>query len=94
MRHSKGGPAASGDEILSATIIVSGASNWMTPYHDRMPVLLAPESFDGWLDGSLGPKALRPAAGGRERFARVDRVEPGQPDGSRRRRSDDRRALG
>ena len=53
---------ASGDEVLSATIIVSGASEWMTPYHDRMPVLLAPESFDGWLDGSLGPEALRPAA--------------------------------
>ena len=53
---------ASGDEVLSATIIVSGASAWMTPYHDRMPVLLAPESFDGWLDGSLGPEVLRPTA--------------------------------
>ena len=40
---------ASGDEVLSATIIVSGASEWMTPYHDRMPVL-------------LGPEALKPAA--------------------------------
>jgi putative SOS response-associated peptidase YedK len=35
-----------------ATIIVSGASAWMTPYHDRMPVLLEPEDFDAWLDGS------------------------------------------
>lgn len=26
---------------MSGTIIVSGASEWMTPYHDRMPVLLA-----------------------------------------------------
>ena len=33
----------------------------MTPYHDRMPVLLGAEDFDGWLDGSLGPEALKPA---------------------------------
>ena len=52
----------SGEELLSCTIVVSGASAWMTPYHDRMPVLLQPESFDGWLDGSLGADALRPAA--------------------------------
>ena len=25
------------DEVISATIIVSGASAWMAPYHDRMP---------------------------------------------------------
>ena len=53
---------ASGDEVLSATVIVSGASAWMTTYHDRMPVLLGAEDFDGWLDGSLGPEALKPAA--------------------------------
>ncbi len=53
---------ASGDEVLSATIIVSGASEWMTPYHDRMPVLLGVDYFDGWLDGTLGPEALKPAA--------------------------------
>ena len=52
---------ASADEVLAATIIVSGASAWMTPYHDRMPVLLSVEDFDGWLDGSLGPEALKPA---------------------------------
>ena len=26
----------------------------MTPYHDRMPVLLRAEDFDAWLNGSLG----------------------------------------
>jgi putative SOS response-associated peptidase YedK len=50
------------DEVISATIIVSGASGWMTPYHDRMPVLLEPQDFDAWLDGSLGAEALKPAA--------------------------------
>ena len=52
----------SGDEILSATIIVSGASDWMAPFHDRMPVLLAEADFVGWLSGDLGPDALKPAA--------------------------------
>jgi putative SOS response-associated peptidase YedK len=49
------------EEILSCTIIVSGASAWMEPYHDRMPVLLEEKDFDGWLDGSLGPEMLKPA---------------------------------
>jgi len=53
---------ATGEEILSCTIIVSGASAWMEAYHDRMPVLLAAKDFDAWLDGSLGPDALKPAA--------------------------------
>jgi putative SOS response-associated peptidase YedK len=34
----------------------------MEPYHDRMPVLLEAKDFDGWLDGSLGPEALKPAS--------------------------------
>ena len=53
---------ATGEDVLSATIIVSGASAWMTPYHDRMPVLLMPEQFDAWLKGQAGPEMLRPAA--------------------------------
>ena len=51
-----------GDEVLSATIIVSGASDWMTPYHHRMPVLLMPNQFDAWLSGEAGPDILKPAA--------------------------------
>jgi len=52
---------ATGEQVLSCTIIVSGASEWMTPYHDRMPVLLEEKDFDAWLDGTLGPEALKPA---------------------------------
>jgi putative SOS response-associated peptidase YedK len=44
------------------TIIGSDASAWMEPYHDRMPVLLQEADFEAWLDGSLGPEALKPAA--------------------------------
>jgi putative SOS response-associated peptidase YedK len=49
------------DEVISATMIVSGASAWMAPYHDRMPVLLDPKDFDSWLDGSTGSEVLKPA---------------------------------
>jgi putative SOS response-associated peptidase YedK len=52
---------ATREEVLSCTIIVSGASSWMEPYHDRMPVLLEEVDFDAWLEGTLGPEALKPA---------------------------------
>jgi putative SOS response-associated peptidase YedK len=29
--------------------------------HDRMPVLLQPSDFDGWLNGTAGIELLRPA---------------------------------
>jgi putative SOS response-associated peptidase YedK len=53
---------ATSEDVLSCTIIVTGASAWMTPYHDRMPALLRPEDFDAWLNGALGADALKPAA--------------------------------
>ena len=53
---------ASGEEVLSCTVIVSGANTWMAPYHDRMPVLLAEADVDAWLKGEAGPEVLRPAA--------------------------------
>ena len=53
---------ASGDELLSCTVIVSGANGWMAPYHDRMPVLLVAADVAGWLSGEAGPEVLRPAA--------------------------------
>ena len=55
----------------------------MTPYHDRMPVLLRPEDFDGWLNGTLGPDALRPAC--RKRAAGMAGVAARQPRRRRRR---------
>jgi putative SOS response-associated peptidase YedK len=72
------------EEILSCTIIVSGASEWMTPYHDRMPVLLRVGDFDVWLSGSLGAEALRPAAESASRewpvSRRVNRAGVGEDD--------------
>ena len=75
---------ASGDEVLSATIVVSGASAWMAPFHDRMPVLLFGPDIDRWLDGSLGPEELRPAPEGALRewivSKRVNRTGEGDDD--------------
>jgi len=70
--------------VLSCTIIVSGASAWMAPYHDRMPVLLGEDDIAGWLDGSLGGEALRPAAESTLRewivSARVNKTGEGDDD--------------
>ncbi len=56
----------------------------MEPYHDRMPVLLDAEDFDGWLDGTLGPEALKPAAESALRewivSSRVNRAGVGDDD--------------
>jgi len=59
--------------VLSCTIIVSGASAWMAPYHDRMPVLLRESDFGAWLDGSAGPEVLQRAAESALREWTVDR---------------------
>ena len=38
------------DEVWSCTVIVKDADDWYARFHDRMAVLLAPDSYDGWLD--------------------------------------------
>jgi putative SOS response-associated peptidase YedK len=52
------------DEVISATIIVSDLSVWMTAFRSPMPVLLETHDFDGWLDGSVGTEVLKPVAEG------------------------------
>jgi putative SOS response-associated peptidase YedK len=75
---------ASSDELLSCTIIVSGASEWMKPFHDRMPVLLAAKDFEAWLNATLPPGALRPAGEDALRewpvSTRVNKVDVGDDD--------------
>lgn len=41
------------DEVLSFTIITTAPNELMATIHDRMPVILSPESYDRWLDPSL-----------------------------------------
>jgi putative SOS response-associated peptidase YedK len=44
--------------MFSATIIVSNANDWMRKYHDRMPVILAPEDYEGWLTCAIGAEVF------------------------------------
>ena len=39
-----------GDKIESCTIITTEANAFMQPIHERMPVILKAEVFDGWLN--------------------------------------------
>lgn len=51
-----------GDDLLSATILTTGVSQWMATYHNRMPVILRPEDFERWLSGEMGADELGPTA--------------------------------
>jgi len=42
-----------GQIVESCTIIVTGANDLMMPIHDRMPVILATEDYDRWLDPKI-----------------------------------------
>ena len=42
--------------IDSCTIIVMPASKVMKPIHERMPVIIAPPEYDGWLDSRVTDK--------------------------------------
>jgi putative SOS response-associated peptidase YedK len=39
-----------GEEMETATIITTQANRLLRPIHERMPVILAPEAFELWLD--------------------------------------------
>jgi putative SOS response-associated peptidase YedK len=50
-----------GGETLSATIVVGPANNWMSAYHDRMPILLDWRRSAAWLAGDDPAACLCPA---------------------------------
>jgi putative SOS response-associated peptidase YedK len=41
---------ADGSEIETAAILTVAANATVAPYHDRMPAILPPQSFEAWLD--------------------------------------------
>ncbi|MCP4779803.1 MAG: SOS response-associated peptidase [Hyphomicrobium sp.] len=45
---------ADGSEMESMAILTTAANQSMSNLHDRMPVIIAPEHFDAWLDCSSG----------------------------------------
>ena len=74
----------SGERILSATIIVGPANEWMARFHDRAPTILAKENFDAWLAGDDAAALLRPASADALRewvvSTRVNRSSVGDDD--------------
>ena len=50
-----------GKSLKSCSIIVTTANDRMRPIHDRMPVILAPEAFDAWMDPTVTqPEVVQP----------------------------------
>jgi putative SOS response-associated peptidase YedK len=48
-----------GDKLRSCTILTTTPNSTIAPLHDRMPVILAPETEEQWLDPSTPPDRLR-----------------------------------
>ena len=51
-----------GQPLKSGTMIITEANKLVAKIHDRMPVLLTPYQFDGWLTGTAGAEVLEPYA--------------------------------
>ena len=49
-------------ELHSCAMVITEPNKFVAEVHDRMPVLLRPDQFDAWLDGSAGEEVLVPAA--------------------------------
>lgn len=50
-----------GDELRTCSIITTEANEFMTPLHDRMPVILDPKDYDQWLQkGEVKAESLLP----------------------------------
>lgn len=50
---------ASAPELRTFTIVTTAANDLIRPIHDRMPVILAPEDEERWLDPSLDAESVR-----------------------------------
>ena len=50
-----------GKALRSCTMIIGAANDFVSPLHDRMPIILEREQFEPWLSGSAGKEMLRPA---------------------------------
>jgi putative SOS response-associated peptidase YedK len=50
---------AEGAVVESCTILTTTANDLMRPFHDRMPVILAPDAYATWLDPQTPLEALQ-----------------------------------
>jgi putative SOS response-associated peptidase YedK len=48
------------ETITSCTMIITTANSFVSAIHDRMPVILEPDSIGPWLSGSAGTELLKP----------------------------------
>lgn len=80
---------AEGERLESCVLLTTDANERLATVHDRMPVVLAPEAWDHWLDRSVQDPAaladlLRPSASDafelRAVSARVNRPEHDDPE--------------
>ena len=53
---------ATGEHVISATMIITEPSTFVAKMHDRMPVILEDKDFEPWLSGQAGTELLRPAS--------------------------------
>ena len=59
--------------VESCVIITTSAKEELADIHDRMPVIIAPEDYDVWLEDG-GQELLRPSAGEMEAYPVSSRV--------------------
>jgi putative SOS response-associated peptidase YedK len=75
---------ATGEPVISCTMVITDANAFISPIHDRMPVLLEPGDFATWLGGAGSIELLRPAADSALRMwpvsRRVNRTGSGDDD--------------
>ena len=60
--------------LLTCAILTTRAAPSMAHIHDRMPVLLPPDTRAAWLDGAAGPAALRRLLEPWDGALRIERV--------------------
>lgn len=51
-------PKEGGEPIETFTIVNTAANSMMARYHDRVPIVLAPEDYATWLDPGADPRPL------------------------------------
>jgi putative SOS response-associated peptidase YedK len=49
------------ETIQSCTMLITEPNSFVTPIHDRMPVILQPENISSWITGEAGTELLKPA---------------------------------
>lgn len=50
-----------GQPLRSCAMIIGAANNFVSPLHDRMPIILERSQFASWLAGDTGTEVLKPA---------------------------------